>query len=95
MTAQDQEAHEIKETSPLNLTGLLPDKFTLETQGVKTDQFKKQRLTRRASKKKKIGRQRNNPQMKGKQETSETMLKEIEASQLSYMDFKQCYQEAK
>ena len=53
MTAQDQEAHEIKETSPLNLTGLLPDKFTLETQGVKTDQFKKQRLTRRASKKKK------------------------------------------
>ena len=30
-----------------------------------------------------MGRQRNNPQMKGKQEASERMLTEIEASQLS------------
>ena len=35
-----------------------------------------------------MGRQRNNPQMKGKEEVSETMLNEIEASQLSYTDFK-------
>ena len=30
-----------------------------------------------------MGRQRNNPQMKGKEEASERMLTEIEASQLS------------
>ena len=30
-----------------------------------------------------MGRQRNNPQMKGKEELSERMLNEIEASQLS------------
>ena len=33
-------------------------------------------------------RQRNNPQMKGKEEASETMLNEIEASQLSDIEFK-------
>ena len=36
-----------------------------------------------------MGRQRNKPQMKGKEEVSETMLKEKEASQLSDIVFKQ------
>ena len=35
-----------------------------------------------------MGRQRNNPQMKGKKEDSETMLNEIEASQLAHTEFK-------
>ena len=35
-----------------------------------------------------MGRQRNNPQMKGKQEASERILNEIEANQLSYSEFK-------
>ena len=35
-----------------------------------------------------MGRQRNNPQMKGKEEASETMLTEKEASQLSDTEFK-------
>ena len=35
-----------------------------------------------------MGRQRNNPQMKGKEEASERMLAEIEASQLSDTEFK-------
>ena len=35
-----------------------------------------------------MGRQRNNPQMKGKEEVSETMLNEKEASQLSDIEFK-------
>ena len=35
-----------------------------------------------------MGRQRNNPQMKGKEETYERMLNEIEASQLSDTEFK-------
>ena len=35
-----------------------------------------------------MGRQRNNPQMKGKEEGSERMLTEIEASQLSDIEFK-------
>ena len=34
------------------------------------------------------GRQRNNPQVKGKEEASERMLNEIEASQLSDIEFK-------
>ena len=65
--------------APLNLTDLLPQKFTPETQGVRTDQFKKQRLKRRVSQT--MGRQRNNPQMKGKEEASEKVLNDIEASQ--------------
>ena len=36
-----------------------------------------------------MGRQRNNPQMKGKGEVSETMLNEKEASQLSDSEFKE------
>ena len=44
------------------------------------DQLKRQRLTRRVSQT--MGRQRNNPQMKGKEEASERMLTEKEASQL-------------
>ena len=35
-----------------------------------------------------MGRQRNNPQMKGKEEASERMLTEKEASQLSDAEFK-------
>ena len=36
-----------------------------------------------------MARQKNNPQMKGKGEVSETMLKEREASQLSDIEFKE------
>ena len=35
-----------------------------------------------------MGRQKNNPQMKGKEEASERMLNEIETSQLSDIEFK-------
>ena len=35
-----------------------------------------------------MGRHRNNPQMKGKEEASERMLTEKEASQLSDIEFK-------
>ena len=35
-----------------------------------------------------MGRQRNNPQSKGKEESSERILDEIEASQLSDVEFK-------
>ena len=35
-----------------------------------------------------MGRQRNNPQMKGNEEASERMLTEMEASQLSHTEFK-------
>ena len=69
-----------------NLTGILPQKVTPKPQGVRTEQLKKQRLTGRISQT--MGRQRNNPQMKGKEEASETMLNEIEASQLSDTEFK-------
>ena len=36
-----------------------------------------------------MGRQRNNPQMKGKEELSQRMLHEIETSQLSDNEFKE------
>ena len=36
-----------------------------------------------------MGRQKNNPQMKGKEEVSERMLTEKEASQLSDSEFKE------
>ena len=36
-----------------------------------------------------MGRQRNNPQMKGKEEASERMLTEIKARQLSDTEFKE------
>ena len=36
-----------------------------------------------------MGRQRNNPQMKGKEGASEKMVNEIEASQLSDIEFKE------
>ena len=36
-----------------------------------------------------MGRQQNNPQIKGKGDVSETMLKEKEASQLSDNEFKE------
>ena len=74
------------DTVPLNLTGILPQKFTPKTQGVRTEQLKKHRLTRRVSQT--MGRQRNNPQMKGKGEVSETILNDKEASQLSDNEFK-------
>ena len=35
-----------------------------------------------------MGRQRNNPQSKGKEESSERVLNEIEASKLSDIEFK-------
>ena len=35
-----------------------------------------------------MGRQRNKPQMKGKEESSETVLNERDASQLSNIEFK-------
>ena len=35
-----------------------------------------------------MGKQRNNPQSEGKEESSEKVLKEIEASQLSDIEFK-------
>ena len=71
----------------LNLTGILSQKFTPKTQGVKTEQLKKQRLTGRVSQT--MGTQRNNPQMKGNEEGSETMLNENEAIQLSDIEFKE------
>ena len=71
----------------LNLTGILSKKFTPKTQGVRTVQLKKQRQTRRVSQT--MGRQRNNPQMKGKEEVSETMINEKEASQLSDVEFEE------
>ena len=74
-----------QETVPLNLTGILSQKFTPKTQGVRTEQLKK-RLTGRVSQT--MGRQRNNSQMKGKEKVSERMLNEIEASQLSDIEFK-------
>ena len=64
----------------------LSQKFTPKTQGVRTEQLKKQGLTERGSRK--MGRQRNSLQMKVKEEVSETMLNEKEASQLSDNDFK-------
>ena len=64
MTDKEQQVQEIKETALLNLTGLLSWKFTPQTQGVRTDKFKKQRLTRRVSQT--MGRQRNKLQMKGR-----------------------------
>ena len=36
-----------------------------------------------------MGKQRNNPQMKGKEEASEKMLNEKEASKLSDIEFKE------
>ena len=74
MVSQEQPVQKIKETAPLNFIGLLPYKFTLQTQGVTKDQFKKQRLTRRVSQT--MGRQRNNPQMKGKEEALERISEE-------------------
>ena len=40
MTAYDQQVQEIKETVPLDLTGLLPKKFRPQRQGVTTNTFK-------------------------------------------------------
>ena len=57
-----------------------------KTQGVGTEQLQKQRLTGRVSQT--TGRQINNPQMKGKDEVSETMLNEKGACQLSDNEFK-------
>ena len=72
---------------PLNITGVLSQKFTPKTQGVRTEQLKKKRLTGRVSQT--MGRPRNNPLMKGKGEVSETMLNEKEASQLADVEFKE------
>ena len=61
--------------------------FAPQIQAVRTDQFKKKKLAGRVSQP--MGRQKNNPQMKGKEEVSETMLNEKEASQLSDTEFKE------
>ena len=81
MASQDHQVQEIKETAPLNLTSLLPQKFTPQTQVVKTDKFKKEKQTRTVS-------QRNNPQSKGKEDSPERVLKETEISKLSDTEFK-------
>ena len=70
----------------LNLTAILSQKFTPKIQGVRTEQLKKQRLTGRVSQT--MGRQRSNPQMKGTEEGSETMLNEKEASNYQIMSSK-------
>ena len=57
------------------------------THGDKMEKLKKQRLTESVSLI--MGRQRNKHQMKGKDEASETMLNEKEASQLSDIEFKE------
>ena len=64
----------------MNVTGILPQKFTPKTQGVRREKLKKERLTGRISQT--MERQGNNPQMKGKGEVSEKMLNEKEESQL-------------
>ena len=50
------------------------------------DQLKKQKQIRRVSQM--LGRQKNNPQLKGKEEFSERVLNEMEASQLPDIQFK-------
>ena len=57
---------------PLTLTGILSQKFTPKTQGLRTEQLNKG-LTGRVSHT--MGRQRNNPQMKGMEEASEKNAK--------------------
>ena len=57
-----------------------------QSQEVKMDKFKKQRQTRRVLQI--MGRQRNNPQREGKEESSERVLNEIEASQALDIEFK-------
>ena len=59
-----------------NFLNPIREKVT-QIQVVRKDQFKKQRLTGRVSQP--MGRQKkNNPQMKGQEEISETMLNEKE-----------------
>ena len=69
---------QVQETALMNLTGLLLWKFITQTQVVKKDNFEKQKQTRRVSQI--MGRQRNNPQSKVTEESSERVLNEIEAS---------------
>ena len=86
MSSQEHQVQEIEETEPLNLTGLLPQKLTPQSQGVKIHQFKKQKQTRRFSPK--MEKQRDNLQPEGKEESLERVLNGIEASQLSDNEFK-------
>ena len=55
--------------------------FHTTNSGSQNRSIKKLKQTRRVSQI--MGRQRNNPQMKGKEESSERVLNEIEASQRS------------
>ena len=55
---------------------------TTEVYTINPGQLKKQKLTGRVSQT--MRRQRNNPQMKGKEEVSEKMLNEIEARPIRY-----------
>ena len=61
--------------------------FAPQIQAVRTDQFKKKKLAGRVSQP--MGRQKNNPQMKGKGEVSEKMLNEKEASLPPDTEFKE------
>ena len=57
-----------------------------QSQKFKIDQFKKQKQIRRVPQT--MGTQRNNPQSKGKEESSERMLNEIDRTQLLDIEFK-------
>ena len=70
---------EIKEMAPLNPTALLPQKFTheaIESKQINLSNRNKQEQPP------KMERQRNNYQSKGKEESPESVLNEIEASKL-------------
>ena len=91
MSSQEHQVQEIEETEPLNLTGLLPQKLTPQSQGVKIHQFKKQKQTRRVlqiTEKSKKRMTEKQPQPEGKKESSERVLNGIEASQFSDTRFK-------
>ena len=70
----------------MNPTDLLPQKLMTQRQGLKADQSKKRKQTRRVSPK--MGSQRNNKQLKGKKESPERVLNEIVAITLPDIEFK-------
>ena len=59
---------------------------------MKTDQFKNQKQKKKREREREIltnnEKTRNSPQLKGKEESSEGVINEIEASQLSDTEFK-------
>ena len=77
---------EIKETTALSLTELLPQKFILQRQ------LAKQSIWNHRNKQKdspKMGRRRKNLQWKGTEDSPLQELNEMEASKLSDIEFKQ------